>query len=82
MLPYVRDKNIWMSSDTLEVGSNKTVAWLLNGHMNLLPKKLLLKSLDAAIRECSESKRMLEENLAIINKYSPGEFNFTIVTKL
>ena len=24
---------------------------------------------------------MLEEKLAVINKYSPGEFNFTIVTK-
>ena len=26
MMPYVRDKNIWMSSAELEAGSNKTVA--------------------------------------------------------
>ena len=49
MLPYVRDKNIWMSNDALEAGSNKTVEWLLNGHTDLLPKKLMLKKLNEVI---------------------------------
>ena len=69
MIPYVLDKNIWMSSDEIEAGSNKTVAWLLHGHTGLLSKSLLATQLDTCICECAESKNLSEENMALIDKH-------------
>ena len=59
MMPYVLDKNIWMSSDEIEAGSNKTVAWLLHGHTSLLSKSLLATQLDTCLRECADSKKLV-----------------------